>query len=95
MCKRHQRAVPNKQKVLVFSKNNSSSNIYKISVVGKGKYYFHRHNNKIVKLNFTTQIKKAVTVSTGFGKKEFLRVQRNQQSFLYIEFLLTRNNFCN
>ena len=76
MCKRHQRAVPNEQKVLVFSTNNSSSNIYKISVFGKGKYCFHRNNNKIAKLNITTQIKKAVTVSTGFGKKEFLRVQR-------------------
>ena len=69
MCKRHQRAVPNEQKVLVFSTNNSSSNIYKISVFGKGKYCFHRPNNKIVKLNITTQIKKAVTVSTGSGKR--------------------------
>ena len=74
MCKRHQRAVPNEQKVLVFSTNNSSSNIYKISVFGKGKYCFHRPNNKIVKLNITTQIKKAVTVSTG---SEFLLTRNN------------------
>ena len=41
-------------------------------------------------------IKKAVTLRIGSGLKEFLRVQRNQQSFFkYMEFVLTRNNFCN
>ena len=65
LCAKGTRAVPDKQKVLVLSTNNSSSNINKVSVFGKGKYCFHRPNNKIIKLNITTQIKKAVTVSTG------------------------------
>ena len=44
--------------MLVFSTNNSSSNINNISLFGKGKYCFHGPNSKIVKLNITTKIKK-------------------------------------
>ena len=50
---------PVKELVVDNSTNNSSSNINKISVFGKGKYclfYFSR-TQKIVKLNITTQIK--------------------------------------
>ena len=49
MCKRHTRAVPDKQKASVKelvvdnSTNNSSSYMNKISVFGKGKYCFHGH----------------------------------------------------
>ena len=45
--------------------------------------------------------KKAVILSIGSGLKEFLRIQRNQESFdsflklKNMEFVLTRNHFCN
>ena len=50
LCAKDTGAVPDKQKVLVFSTNSSSSNINKISVFGKEKYCFHGPNSKIVKL---------------------------------------------
>ena len=50
LCAKGTRAVPDKQKVLVLSTNNSSSNINKVSVFEKGKYCFHRPKSKIVKL---------------------------------------------
>ena len=62
LCVKGTRAVANKQKASVKelvvdnSTNNLSSNINKISVFRKGKYYFQ--TQKIVKLNITTQIKK-------------------------------------
>ena len=61
-CAKGTRAAPDKQKASVKemvvdnSTNNSSSNINKISVFGKGKTLFSR-TQKIVKLNITTQIK--------------------------------------
>ena len=83
------RAVPDKQKesvkelVVDNSTNNSSSNINKISVFGKGKYCFSDPKDRQVKHYYPN--KKAVTLSIGSGQNEFLRVQRNQQ------FVLTRN----
>ena len=46
---------------------------------------------KIVKLNITTQIKKAVTLSIGSGQNEFQRgfKDSNQQSFFYVHKICT------
>ena len=80
------RAVPDKlqkasvkEVVVDNSTNNSSFNINKISLFGKGKYCFSGPRDRQVKHYYLN--KKAVTLSIGFGQKEFLSVQRNQQSF--------------
>ena len=64
---------PVKELVVDNSTNNSSSNINKISVFGKGKYclfYFSR-TQKIVKLNITTQIKELWLLALNLAKKNF------------------------
>ena len=75
MCKRHQ-SIPDKQKAsakeLVVDNlmNNRSSNISKIFPDPKDRQVKHYYPNKEI-----------VTLSIGSGLKEFLGVQRNQQSF--------------
>ena len=70
MCKRHTRAVPDKQKASVKelvvdnSTNNSFSDINKISVFGKGIYCFTDPKDRQVK-HYPN--KKAVTLSNGSG----------------------------
>ena len=81
------RAVPDKlqkasvkELVVDNSTNNSSFNIDTISVFGKGQNtVFTDPKDRQVKHYYPN--KKAVTLSIGSGQKEFLRVQRNQQSF--------------
>ena len=71
-----------KEVVVDNSTINTSSNINKISVFGKGKYCFHGPKRSSSQNYYPN--KKTVTLSIGSGQKEFLRVQRNQESFFYI-----------
>ena len=64
LCAKGTRAVPDEQKVLLLSTNNSSSNINKVSVFGKGKYCFHRPKSKIVKLTLLDPNKKDQLMTT-------------------------------
>ena len=79
------RAVSDKQKssvkglVVENSTYNSSSNINKITVFEKENTVFTDSEDRQVKDYYPN--KKAVTLRTGSGQKEFLRVQTNQQSF--------------
>ena len=58
---------------------NSSFNINKISLFEKENTVFTDSKDRQVKHYYPN--KKAVTLRIGSGQKEFLRVQRNQQSF--------------
>ena len=85
-CEKGTRAAPDKQKASVKemvvdnSTNNSSSNMNKISVFGKGNTVFTDPKDRQVKHHYPPK-KTVVTLSIGSGQKEFLRVRRNQQSF--------------
>ena len=63
------------------STNNSSSNINKISVFGKGNTVFTDPKDRQVKHYYPNK-KTVVTLSIESGQKEFLRVRRNQHIFL-------------
>ena len=101
-CAKGTRAAPDKQKASVKemvvdnSTNNSSSNINKISVFGKGKTLFSR-TQKIVKLNITTQIKiLSWLLALDLAKKNFWGFQEiSNLSFMYMKFVLTKSHFCN
>ena len=82
-----------KELVVDNSTNNSSSDINKISVFGKGKYCFHGPKDRQVK-HYPN--KKALTLSIGSAKKNFWGFKEiSSLSFKYMEFVLTTNHFCN
>ena len=64
------------------STNNSSSNINKISVFGKGNTVFTDPKDRQVKHYYPNK-KTVVTLSIESGQKEFLRVQSNQESSFF------------
>ena len=86
-CAKGTRAAPDKQKASVKemvvdnSTNNSSSNINKISVFGKGNTVFTDPKDRQVKHYYPNK-NTVVTLSIESGQKEFLRVRRNQHIFL-------------
>ena len=85
-CKRRQGSTQQTERVSqraggrqLRSTNNSSSNINKISVFGKGKYYFQRTQKtrgggvgrKIVKVNVIIQIKELWLLALDLAKEKF------------------------
>ena len=84
------RAVPEKQKASVkeLVVDNSTQRIIRLLILtrflcsGKENTVFADPKDRRVKYYYPN--KKAVTVSTESGQKEFLRVQRNQQFFFKV-----------
>ena len=99
MRKRHQGSTRQTESVsrnLVVDKstNNSSSNIHKISVFGKGKYCFSDPKDRQVKHYYPNK-KKLWLSALDLAKKNFWGFKEiSNLSFRYMEFVLTKNHFC-
>ena len=100
MCKRHQGSTRKTERVSQRAGCRQHKRIIRLLILTRFLYLekentvFTDPKDRQVKCYYPNE--KAVTLGIESGQKEFLTVQRNQQYFFkYMEFVLTRDHFCN